>query len=62
MEAGLKHTKLLACVLGVLCLTIAAFAGKFTGELGLAVSGMVCAFIGGNSFITGKALSNGKGE
>jgi len=54
-----KHTKLLACVLGVLCLTGAAFAGKFTGELGLYISGMVIAFITGNSFITGRALSNG---
>ena len=59
---GLKHTKLAACILGVVVLFLAAMADKFTGELGLAVSGMVCAFIGGNSFITGKALSNGKGE
>jgi hypothetical protein len=56
----MKSTKFIACMFGALALVVAAFAGKFTGELGLAVSGMVCSYIGGNSYITGKALANGK--
>ena len=60
--AGLKHTKLIACMVGVIVLGVAAFAGKFTGDLGLSVSGMVIAYITGNAAITRAALSSGKAE
>jgi hypothetical protein len=56
----MKSTKFIACIFGTTALIAAAFAGHFSGELGLAVSGMVCSYIGGNSYITGKALANGK--
>lgn len=56
----MKQTKFWAAITGALLLTAAAFANRFTGELGLYVSGMVIAFITGNSFITGRALSQGK--
>lgn len=49
-------------MIGSVELTITAIGGWFTGELGLYVSGMVIAFITGNSFITSRALANGTKE
>lgn len=49
-------TKFWAVVLAVLALTVVALVGRFTGELGLSISGIVCTFIGGNAVITRAAI------
>jgi hypothetical protein len=58
----MKNTKFIAAMVGCVMLVGAALLGKFTGDLGLYVSGMVISFITGNAFITGRALSNGVKE
>jgi hypothetical protein len=55
-----RHTKFVAAIYGLTILAVTALVGKFTGELGLYVSGIVGAYTAGNSYITGKALANGK--
>lgn len=55
----LLSTKFLATVTGVVGLIGAALLGQFTGELGLSVSGIVGAYITGNTLITRSAISNG---
>lgn len=52
-------TKFWMGIVGLVVLAASAFAGKFTGELGLAVTTIVCTFIGGNAWITGRAIANG---
>ena len=58
----MKQTKFWAAMVGSVLLVGAALLGRFSGELGLYVSGMIVAFITGNSFITGRALASGKPE
>jgi hypothetical protein len=58
--AKLTSTKFIGAMVGVLGLIAAAFRGKFTGELGLYVSGIYIAYAGGNTLITRKALAAGK--
>lgn len=60
MGASLKNTKFItALVLGV-GLIVAAFFGKFSGDLGLAVSGIAVAYITGRTLTDRAALANGK--
>ena len=56
----MTSTKFIACMSGIVGLLAAAFFGKFTGELGLYVSGIVGAYVAGNTMITRAAIANGK--
>jgi hypothetical protein len=56
----MKSTKFLLCLLGTVGLLGTAIAGKFTGELGMWVATIVCAYAGANAVITRAALQNGK--
>ena len=56
----MKSTKFILSGVGTLGLLGAAFAGKFSGELGMWVATIVCAFCGANAVITRSALLNGK--
>ena len=58
--SGFLSTKFFACMVGTLGLLGCALAGKFTGELGMWVATIVCAFCGANAVITRAALQNGK--
>lgn len=56
----MKNTKFIACILGVVALFIPVLLGKFTTEYGLAVSGIVLGYFGGNTLITRAAIHSGK--
>lgn len=56
----MKSTKFLACVLGSLVILWLALAGKMDGNVSMALSVVIGGFYGGNSYISGKALANGK--
>lgn len=56
----MKNTKFILCVLGTIGLLTAAFVGRFTGDLGMWVATIVCAYAGANAVITRAALQNGK--
>ncbi len=56
---GVSTKFILACT-GVWGLLVAAYAGKFTGELGMWVATIVCAYAGANAVITRTALQSGK--
>lgn len=55
-----KSTKFIISMYGISILGLAAFTGNFSGDLGLAVSGIVFAYCGGNTLVTRAALASGK--
>jgi hypothetical protein len=56
----MKNTKFVMSLLGTVGLLAAGFLGKFSGELGMWVATIVCAYCGSNALITRAALQNGK--
>ena len=56
----MKSTKFIASMVAAIGLLATAFAGKFTGELGMWVATIVCAYCGSNAVVTRTALLNGK--
>lgn len=58
----MKSTKFLGFVLTATILGSAAFFGKFTGDLGLYITGAYACFAGGNTLISRAAMKNGNKE
>lgn len=56
----MTSTKFILSLMGVVGLLAAAFTGKFTGDLGLYVAGIIGAYVAGNTVITKSALASGK--
>ena len=57
----MKNTKFVACMVSIVGLLGTAIAGKFTGELGMWVATVCCAYCGANEVITRAALITGQG-
>ncbi len=57
---AVKNSKFILTAVGVVGLLGTAFAGKYTGDLGVWVATMVCAYAGANAVITRQALQSGK--
>lgn len=58
--ARVRQTKFIAAMTGLLGLLVTAFTGKFTGELGLYISGIVATYVTGDTLITRAAIQSGK--
>lgn len=56
----MTSTKFIACILGTIATVWLALAGKMDGNVTMALSVVIGGYYGGNSYVTGKALSNGK--
>lgn len=56
----MKSTKFIACVLGTVAIVWLSLAGKMDGNVALSLSVVIGGYYGGNSYINGKALANGK--
>ena len=57
----MKSTKFILCMIGTVGLLTTAFAGKFTGDLGMWTATIIGSYVGGNTLITRAAIANGKG-
>jgi hypothetical protein len=56
----MKQTKFIACVLGIAVTVVTALTGKMSGDVTTALAIVIGGYYTGNSYVTGKALSNGK--
>jgi hypothetical protein len=55
-----NSTKFVACIMGIVTTLWITLAGKMDGDVTMAFAIIIGGYYGGNSYITGKALSNGK--
>jgi hypothetical protein len=58
--AKVNSTKFITCVLGIITTLWITLVGKMSGDVTMALAIVIGGYYGGNSYITGKALTNGK--